>query len=326
MNTFSLENASDEPLYNIGIVSRMTGVPVATLRVWERRYGFPNATRTPGGHRLCSEKEVIRLRWVKARVDEGMQTGQAIRALHYAEQEGRFPDMLVAPGAEAFHTPDPSLALFHERLTDVLLAGELAEADQLLGEVLSLYSLEDLILEIIAPTMSEIGTAWLDGKINIGIEHLSTHFLRQRLLMWMTTGPLPYVGVSPILLACAPGEWHEGSLLMMGVLLRRRRWPVAYLGQNMPLEDLGNIARKMASPAIVLVAMTEDSVQNLANWQKFLPVGKNGGTSIIGYGGLVFNEKPEWREKIGGLFLGETVREGLETLDKTLHTVVSPLG
>ena len=45
-------NASDESIYNIGVVSRMTGVPVATLRVWERRYGFPRSERTPGGHRL----------------------------------------------------------------------------------------------------------------------------------------------------------------------------------------------------------------------------------------------------------------------------------
>jgi DNA-binding transcriptional MerR regulator len=87
MNVLNLASASDEPLYNIGIVSRMTGIPVATLRVWERRYGFPNATRTPGGHRLCSEREVMRLRWVKARVDDGMQTGQAIRALQHMEQE-----------------------------------------------------------------------------------------------------------------------------------------------------------------------------------------------------------------------------------------------
>ena len=50
MNVLNLADASDEPLYNIGMVARMTGIPVATLRVWERRYGFPNATRTPGGH------------------------------------------------------------------------------------------------------------------------------------------------------------------------------------------------------------------------------------------------------------------------------------
>ncbi len=325
MNSFNLENASDEPLYNIGIVSRMTGIPVATLRVWERRYAFPNAIRTPGGHRLCSEREVIRLRWVKARVDEGMQTGQAIRALHYAEQEGRFPETLVVHTSTVPHIQDPSLPLFYERLTEVLLANDLAQADQLLGEILTLYSLEDLILEVVTPAMNEIGMAWLEGKINVASEHLATHYLRQRLLMWMTTGPIPYTSVTPTILACAPGEWHEGSLLMLGVLLRRRRWPVAYLGQNMPLEDLSLLARKMNPPAIVFVAMTEPTAQTLSEWPRHLPQAEQTGSPFVGYGGLIFTEKPEWREKVAGTFLGESIRDGLNLLDRTLHSALSPI-
>ena len=61
---------SEEPLYNIGVVSRMTGISMATLRAWERRYDFPSARRTMGGHRLYSEKDIMQLRWVR---DAGSQ-------------------------------------------------------------------------------------------------------------------------------------------------------------------------------------------------------------------------------------------------------------
>ncbi len=110
---------SDEPIYNIGVVSRMTGIPVATLRVWERRYQFPSAGRTAGGHRLYSEQELARLRWVKSTIDEGMQTSQAIRALHSHERQGRIPE-LGALTAEP--TPQPvlegsSLEVFRRRFT-----------------------------------------------------------------------------------------------------------------------------------------------------------------------------------------------------------------
>ncbi len=67
-----IHTGSEEPLYNIGVVSRMTKISMATLRAWERRYEFPESKRTMGGHRLYSEKDIIRLRWVKERVDEGM--------------------------------------------------------------------------------------------------------------------------------------------------------------------------------------------------------------------------------------------------------------
>jgi DNA-binding transcriptional MerR regulator len=326
MNQPYLDNAtSEEPLYNIGIVSRMTGIPVATLRVWERRYGFPKSTRTPGGHRLCSEKEVMRLRWVKARVDEGMQTGQAIRALHHLEQEGRFPD-LTAPleSRTPISLEGSSLPEFHKRLTELLLANETQQADQFLGEILALYPIEDLILEVVGPAMSDVGEAWHNGEISVASEHLATNFLRQHLLMWMMTGPIPYSSVAPIVLACAPEEWHEGSLLMTGALLRRQRWPVAYLGQNVPLPDLSSLVRKMKSPAVVFVAMTEHSAKPLLEWPTYMPEAAQTGRPIICFGGRIFSESEEWRDKMPGVFLGESLREGIHTLDQMLRTTVLP--
>ena len=80
-----IETGSDEPLYNIGVVSRMTGISMATLRAWERRYDFPSARRTMGGHRLYSEKDIMQLRWVRDRIEEGMQTAQSINALRHQE-------------------------------------------------------------------------------------------------------------------------------------------------------------------------------------------------------------------------------------------------
>ncbi len=320
----SFETASDEPLYNIGIVSRMTGIPVATLRVWERRYGFPSSVRTPGGHRLCSEKEVIRLRWVKARVDEGMQTGQAIRALQHMEHEGRFDESsLLRPPQPTQTMPDPSLTTFRTRLTDLLLVNDLERADQLLGEVLSLYPIEDLMLEVVGPTLNDIGVAWLEERISVATEHLATNLLRQHLLMWMMTGPLPFAGIPPTVLACAPGEWHEGSLLILAVLLRRRRWPIAYLGQNVPLDDLGNLAHQVNAPAIVFVAMVEQSAAALIDWPQHLPKVQNN-KPFVGFGGRIFNEKPEWQEKVPGVFLGETLRDGVQLLDKRLHALLQP--
>ncbi len=71
---------TEEPFYNIGAVTRATGIPGTTLHAWERRYGFPRASRTAGGHRLYTEQDIILLRWVKAQVDGGLATHQAILA------------------------------------------------------------------------------------------------------------------------------------------------------------------------------------------------------------------------------------------------------
>ena len=326
-----MDVVNDEPLYNIGVVSRMTGISMATLRAWERRYKFPDSERTAGGHRLYSEKDVLRLRWVKARIDEGMQTAQSINALRHQETTGHL--VLTASNAApaqpvAIDRPHPVrddlmsevpsfLEVYRERLTDALLQRNLERADLVLGEALAVSTPEDLILRVIAPNISVFGTYWEQGDVNIAVEHLATNYLRQRLLSWMISGPPPR-STKPIVMSCAPDEWHEGSLLVLGALLRRRRWPVAYLGQALPLNDLAAFVDQIQPNLLVLVAMTETTAGHLAEWPQFLPDAGEKNRPIVGYGGRVFMEKPEWRLKVPGMYLGNSFEDGLNTIERLL--------
>jgi MerR family transcriptional regulator, light-induced transcriptional regulator len=314
-----VEIGNNEPLYNIGVVARMTGVSMATLRAWERRYDFPDSSRTSGGHRLYSEKDVIRLGWVKARIDEGMQTAQAIHALYHQEQTGHLvkPETYRPSPADTRLEGSPHLQLFSDRLLETLVRRDIQTADSVLGEALALSSPEELILNVIAPTFTRIGESWEVNQISVATEHLATNYLRQRLLMWMLSGPPPRQS-NPIVLACAPEEWHEGSLLIVGALLRRRRWPVAYLGQAVPLPDLAAIVRDLQPPLVVLIAMTSTSAAHLVDWPHWMPEALRSGKPAIGYGGRIFTLEPEWRLRMSGVYLGDTLREGVEYIDQLL--------
>lgn len=314
-----IESASREPLYNIGVVSRMTGLSMATLRAWERRYEFPSSERTSGGHRLYSEKDVLRLQWVKARIDDGMQTSQAIQALQLQEKEGHIL-LLEKPAVEKPSLQPRSPIHLMEakvKLTQALLQLDLQGAENILNDVLVMNTPDEVILDVIGPTIAAIGEEWERGNTTISTEHLATNFLRQRLLMWMLGGP-PSREIKPIILACAPSEWHEGSLLVLGALLRRRRWPIAYLGQAVPLEDLANIVKDINPSLIVLVAMTEEAALELVDWPKHMPEIDQSNHPIIGYGGRAFMMNPELRLRMKGLYLGNSFKEGLDTIERLL--------
>ena len=49
---------SKSPAYRIGAVSKTTGIPVSTLRVWEARYGAFSPVKTEGKQRLFEEHDV----------------------------------------------------------------------------------------------------------------------------------------------------------------------------------------------------------------------------------------------------------------------------
>lgn len=314
-----VESASITPLYNIGVVSRITNLSMATLRAWERRYDFPTSERTAGGHRLYSERDILRLRWVKSRIEEGMQTAQAIHALQHQEQTGQIilTESVAVDHGISYNQPSIHLNFVQEKLVNALINKDLQTADIILGDALAVASPDEIILDVVGPAISKIGDAWEVGQINISTEHLATNYLRQRLLMWMLSGP-PTRPMNPILMACGPDEWHEGSLLVLGALLRRRRWPVAYLGQSVPLDDLAEFVRSVKPSLLILVAMTEESVQKLVEWPKYMPEVDESGRPIVGFGGRIFSLHPEWRLKMKGLFLGSSFREGLETIERLL--------
>ena len=67
--------ASGPPLHRSGAVARMLRMPVATLRVWERRYALTQPALSPSGQRLYSADDVRRLALLKQLTDLGHAIG-----------------------------------------------------------------------------------------------------------------------------------------------------------------------------------------------------------------------------------------------------------
>jgi DNA-binding transcriptional MerR regulator len=85
---------SEQPIYSIGAVARMLGMPTSTLRAWEERYGMVAPRRSPGSQRLYSRNQVEQLRFVKAQVDGGLSASDAHRLLGQELEAGRVPALL----------------------------------------------------------------------------------------------------------------------------------------------------------------------------------------------------------------------------------------
>jgi len=65
-------------LLSIAAVERDTGLSKDTLRVWERRYGFPRPQRDGFGERAYPLEQVEKLRVVKRLMDAGHRPGRIV--------------------------------------------------------------------------------------------------------------------------------------------------------------------------------------------------------------------------------------------------------
>ena len=67
----------------------MLGIPTATIRNWEERYGTIVPERSPGGHRLYSRDQMGQLRFVAAEVSRGLSAADAHRLLADQSEGGQ---------------------------------------------------------------------------------------------------------------------------------------------------------------------------------------------------------------------------------------------
>ena len=92
----------EEPVYRSGAVARLTGIPVQTLRVWERRYKIVGPRLSATGQRLYAPSEVARLAVIKQLVDSGHAIG-SIAALALDQLRAMFDKVSTAAPPAARH-------------------------------------------------------------------------------------------------------------------------------------------------------------------------------------------------------------------------------
>ena len=99
------ERASDTlaPAYRTGVAARLAGIPVETLRVWERRYHIVGPRLSPRGHRLYSAADVSRLVLIRQLVDLGSPIG-SIAGLPLAALRD-MQSALVKDNPSSHHSP-----------------------------------------------------------------------------------------------------------------------------------------------------------------------------------------------------------------------------
>ena len=92
--------AASDKVLRIGELSRRVGVPVESLRAWERRYGLLEPSRTPGGFRLYGEDDVARVLAMRANLERGLFAAEAAR-LALAEDVAVERPAIPAPAVDA---------------------------------------------------------------------------------------------------------------------------------------------------------------------------------------------------------------------------------
>ncbi|MCX7893062.1 MAG: MerR family transcriptional regulator [Burkholderiales bacterium] len=225
----SAQASTEEPLYSIGAVERDTGLTKDTLRVWERRYGFPTPVRDANGERVYSREQVAKLRTLKRLLDRGHRPGRII---------GRSLAELVAlADAAPAAAPEPVLAEAPARILALLREHRVAELREELGQSLMRQGLAGFVTETVAPLNRAVGDAWMRGQIEVFEEHLYTETMQG--VLRGAIASIPQHGRPPrVLLTTLPNEQHHLGLLMAQAMFTLEGATAISLGTQTPIFDI----------------------------------------------------------------------------------------
>ncbi|WP_394547820.1 MerR family transcriptional regulator [Priestia aryabhattai] len=299
-----------EGKYNIKAISNMVGIQPGTLRAWERRYQILNPVRNESGHRLYTEEDLRKLKWLTEKVSGGFTISQAVSLLETESST-------VGTFEEEGEVDSPQK--IRDELLTMLLSFEEGKAQDLINHAFSLYSVEKVVIDILGSLLVTVGDMWERGQITSAHEHYTTQVLKTRISMIFYS--LPSNGLLPKAIAvCGPNETHEVGLLVFTLFLRRKGFEVIYLGSSIEDKDVELIIKEV-DPTFLFMSCTmmenAEKTLNLTNQMiKKFPHLK------VGLGGYVFDGLDS---KIKGeaepFILGNTKEEWNSWLTKKLAEI-----
>lgn len=234
-------------LSSISEVERETSIPKETLRVWERRYDFPQPQRDANGERLYPVDQVQRLRVVKRLLDLGYRPGKIMH------MDGEALAQLANKAGSAAPPPDandPQLKL----LLQLIKSHKMQELRQRMAQAQLEMGLRRFVTDLVAPLTTLVGDTWAAGELAVFEEHLYSEALQgvMRNAIFSASQQVGSASSPRVLLTTVPQERHGMGLLMAEALLSLEGAHCVSLGVQTPLSDIVAAARTQKADIVAL--------------------------------------------------------------------------
>ncbi len=212
--------------YRIQKVAELTGVPQATLRAWERRYGIPTPSRTDSGYRLYGDAQVAEVLTMRRLCESGLAASEAAKEARATRRQAAAPPPVRTKAS-------PPLGAVADRILAAVVAFDEHSLDRELMGLLLAGAPPDTVEEALVPAMRRIGQLWHDGELSVAQEHMASAHVGRFLRDVLHLGQ-PTASERRVVMACFAEEQHEFGLLLAATWISAWGLHPIVLGQRVP--------------------------------------------------------------------------------------------
>ena len=249
--------------YPIRAVSKLTGISIDALRVWERRYKSVVPHRTARG-RLYDAAHVRRLMLLRDATLAGHAIGQVSKL-----DDDQIRELLRAPLDAAQRAEAGEEHTVIRPVLEALEQYDYAKANRELGLLASLLPVPELVFRVVHPLFLLVGKRWYAGSLTVAQEHMVSALLRN-LLGGLVRLYHPRESKVRLLFATPAGELHEFGILCAAMLAISAGADAIYLGPNLPTPEIIGITNRLKPDALVMGVVAPQYIPDLSGALHFI--------------------------------------------------------
>ncbi|WP_233131549.1 MerR family transcriptional regulator [Tenacibaculum holothuriorum] len=219
--------------FTIKDLENITGIKAHTIRIWEKRYNLLQPQRTSGNIRYYDDKSLQKLLNVAllnknnlkiSKIAQLSEDGIILKARELA--------LRYAVNDEAINSLKMAMFQFNTSLFNLTY-----------NQLLVRKSFKDVFKDVFIPFLEHIGLLWQTDTLTPAHEHFISNLIAQKIHLNIEKLALsePTKTNTIFVLYLPENEVHELGLLYVNYELLLRGYKTIYLGQSVPLNNLGHL-------------------------------------------------------------------------------------
>jgi DNA-binding transcriptional MerR regulator len=215
--------------FSIKDIEAVSGIKCHTLRIWEQRYGILEPKRTCTNIRYYDDEDLKLI----LNISILNRSGYKISEISKLSCEEINAAIIKISG----NTGEYNCQI--KEMIKTMMVFDEYEFNKILTTSIIQLGLEETMMKIIFPFLTEIGILWQVGSIQPSHEHFASNIIKQKMYVAIDGNVGRYIpNRKRFLLFLPEREQHSLGLLFANYIIRSRGHEVLYLGQEVPLNDL----------------------------------------------------------------------------------------
>lgn len=235
--------------YRIKTVSKITNIPVDTIRNWEKRYDFLKPQISVGGEKMYSDSDIDLLR----KITVLLKTGGRISEIASKVLDNQFLEQIEDESIKVGN----EVQMMIEEYYQFLLELDLKKIEQIENLIEITVIFKNRIDFIYYPLMDRARQESAKGIISVAQEHFLTGHILNKLKGFLSSSVFNHdLNKCSLICASPSNSLYEGGLLTLASSMKLKGYNIFYLGSNLPVSEILGFAKRL-QPAVVSLSIHE---------------------------------------------------------------------